>query len=70
MVLNLPLFLAYTCLNELKTIPCPKTSDFSMYLKIIFVLESNLYWKLKGIFLLSLYFLQLSMAGKLNQYQS
>jgi glycosyltransferase involved in cell wall biosynthesis len=63
--LSLPLFLAYTSLQELKTIPCPTKKDFALYLKIIFNLESNIYWKLKGVFLLFIYFLKVSMAGKL-----
>lgn len=65
--LSLPLFLAYTSLQELKTIPCPTKKDFALYLKIIFTLENNLYWKLKGIFLLFIYFLKVSMAGKLTK---
>lgn len=69
--LSLPLFLAYTSLNELKTIPCPKKSDFTLYLKIIFLLETNIYWKLKGIFLLGIYFFQVFITGKLeHQYKS
>lgn len=63
--ITLPLFLADTSLNELKTIPCPTKKDFAVYLKIIFVLEKNLYWKFKGIFLLLLYFFKLSIARKL-----
>ncbi|MEL7241323.1 MAG: glycosyltransferase family 2 protein [Cyanobacteria bacterium J06573_2] len=63
--ISLPLFLAYTSLQELKTIPCPTKKDFSIYLKIIFLLESNLYWKIKGIFLLSIYFCRLFLTRKL-----
>ena len=63
--INIPLFLAYTSLQELKTIPCPSKKDFSIYLKIIFLLESNLYWKIKGIFLLGIYFYRLLITGKL-----
>jgi glycosyltransferase involved in cell wall biosynthesis len=64
--LSLPLFLAYTSLNELKTIPCPTKKDFALYLKIIFLLEKNIYWKVKGIYLLTMYFLGLLVAGKLT----
>ena len=64
--LSLPLFLAYESLNELKTIPYPKKNDFSLYLKIIFLLENNLYWKLKGIILLFIYFCKISISGKLK----
>ena len=64
--LNLPLFLAYSCLNELKTIPYPKIKDFSLYLKIIFLLEKNIYWKFKGIILLFIYFFEILKTGKLN----
>ena len=63
--ISLPLFLAYTSLQELKTIPCPTKKDFRLYLKIIFILEKNIYWKLKGIFLLFMHFFKLSMTGKL-----
>jgi len=63
--ISLPLFLAYTSLNELKTIACPTKKDFALYLKIIFLLESNLYWKFKGIFILSIYFCRLFITGKL-----
>ena len=63
--ITLPLFLAYTSLQELKTIPCPTKKDFTIYLKIIFLLENNLYWKIKGIFVLSIYFLRLFTTGKL-----
>lgn len=65
--LSLPLFLAYTSLQELKTIPYPTKKDFGLYLKIIFNLENNVYWKLKGIFFLFIYFLKVSMAGKLTK---
>ena len=64
--LSLPLFLAYSSLNELKTIPIPKVNDFSLYLKIIFLLEKNIYWKFKGIFLLFMHFFKLFMTGKLK----
>ncbi|MEA5597412.1 glycosyltransferase family 2 protein [Rivularia sp. UHCC 0363] len=64
--LALPLFLAYTSVNELKTIPCPKFSDFTLYLKIIFLFEPNLYWKLKGIILLFMHFVKVFMSGKLK----
>ena len=63
--ISIPLFLAYTSLQELKTIPCPTKKDFSIYLKIIFLLESNLYWKIKGIFLLGIYFCRLLITRKL-----
>ena len=63
---SFPLLLAFTCLNELKTIPCPKFEDFISYLKIIFLFEHNLYWKLKGMVLLFSYFLRIFMTGKLN----
>jgi len=65
--LSLPLFLAYASLQELKTIPCPKVSDFSSYLKIVFLLEPILYWKFKGFFLLFGYYLKVLLAGKLNK---
>ncbi|KST65148.1 glycosyltransferase family 2 protein [Mastigocoleus testarum] len=68
--LNLPLLLAHYSLNELKTIPCPKIKDFSLYLKIIFLLEKNIYWKLKGIILLFIYFFEVLKAGKLNSQNS
>ncbi|MEM6402403.1 MAG: glycosyltransferase family 2 protein [Cyanobacteria bacterium P01_D01_bin.116] len=64
--INLPLFLAYNSLQELKTIACPRKNDFALYLKIIFLLESNIYWKFKGISLLFMHFLKLSMTGKLT----
>ncbi|MEH1940646.1 MAG: glycosyltransferase family 2 protein [Nostoc sp.] len=54
---SLPLLLAYTSLNELKTIPCPKLENFISYLKIIFLFEPSLFWKTKGIVLLFSYFL-------------
>ncbi|AUB41488.1 Glycosyltransferase involved in cell wall bisynthesis [Nostoc flagelliforme CCNUN1] len=63
---SFPLLLAFTSLNELKTIPCPKLEDFISYLKIIFLFEHNLYWKLKGMLLLFSYFLRNFMTGKLN----
>ena len=65
--LNLPLLLAYSSLNELKTIPCPQGRDFTLYLKIIFLFERNAYWKLKGIFLLFIHFVKVLMAGKVNE---
>ncbi|MGB3760977.1 MAG: glycosyltransferase family 2 protein [Rivularia sp. (in: cyanobacteria)] len=65
--IGLPLFLAYTSLQELKTIPCPTWKDFACYLKIIFIFEKSLYWKLKGIFMLLLYFYKLSISGKLTR---
>ncbi|MBV6624848.1 MAG: glycosyltransferase family 2 protein [Rivularia sp. (in: Bacteria)] len=64
--ISLPLFLAYTSLQELKTIPCPTKKDFAIYLKIIFLLERNFYWKFKGIFLLFIYFCKLLIARKLS----
>lgn len=64
--LSLPLFLAYTSITELKTIPCPKISDFNLYLKIIFLLEPNIYWKFKGIILLFMHFIKVLMTGKLK----
>ncbi|MBD2251347.1 glycosyltransferase family 2 protein [Nostoc parmelioides] len=64
--LELPLLLAFTSLNELKTIPCPNTQDFISYLKIIFLFEKNLYWKIKGIFLLFNYLGKVLMSGKLQ----
>ncbi len=68
--LILPLFLAYSCLNELKTIPCPTMKDFSLYLKIIFLLENSIYWKIKGIFLLFMYYCKVLMVGKFKfQYK-
>ncbi|MBE9212796.1 glycosyltransferase family 2 protein [Plectonema cf. radiosum LEGE 06105] len=65
--LTLPLFLAYTSLQELKTIPCPTNKDFKLYLKIICLLEPNFYWKIKGVFLLFGYYLKILLAGKLNK---
>ncbi|BBD68257.1 glycosyl transferase family protein [Nostoc commune NIES-4072] len=65
--LSLPLLLAFTSLNELKTIPCPKFQDFISYLKIIFLFEHILYWKIKGIILLFSYFIKILMSGKLNK---
>ena len=66
--INIPLFLAYTSLQELKTIPCPTKKDFSIYLRTIFLFENNLYWKIKGIFMLSIYFCRLLITGKLLSY--
>ncbi|WP_414755085.1 glycosyltransferase family 2 protein [Anabaena sp. CCY 9910] len=64
--LELPLLLAFTSLNELKTIPCPNTQDFISYLKIIFLFEKNLYWKIKGILLLFNYLVKVLLSGKLQ----
>lgn len=64
--LSLPFFLAYTSITELKTIPCPKISDFNLYLKIIFLLEPNIYWKFKGIILLFMHLIKVFMSGKLK----
>jgi glycosyltransferase involved in cell wall biosynthesis len=61
-----PLFLAYTSILELKTITYPQTIDFISYLKIIFIFESSLYWKLKGIYLLFIYFCQILINKKLK----
>ncbi|MCC5665179.1 glycosyltransferase [Nostoc sp. CHAB 5784] len=65
--LSLPLLLAFTSLEELKTIPCPKFQDFISYLKIIFLFEHNLYWKIKGIVLLFSYFIKILMSGKFKK---
>ena len=54
--ISVPLPLAYTAICELKTIPFPSESDFVDYFKVIFVFESKIYWKLKGIYLLFVYF--------------
>jgi glycosyltransferase involved in cell wall biosynthesis len=62
--IQLPLMFAYTCLNELKTIPNPESKDFSMYLKIVFLFEKNLYWKIKGIIQLFSYFIKLNILAK------
>jgi glycosyltransferase involved in cell wall biosynthesis len=67
--LSLPLLLAFTSIDELKTIPCPKFQDFISYLKIIFLFEHNLYWKIKGIVLLFSYFIKILMSGKLKNTQ-
>jgi glycosyltransferase involved in cell wall biosynthesis len=64
--LTLPLFLAFNSLNELETIPCPKFKDFMVYLKIIFIFENNLYWKVKGTILLLNYLFKQFMSGKLK----
>jgi glycosyltransferase involved in cell wall biosynthesis len=64
--LSLPLLLAFTSLDELKTIPCPKLQDFISYMKIIFLFEPNFYWKIKGSVLLFNYFLKILMSGKLK----
>ncbi|MEH2290358.1 glycosyltransferase family 2 protein [Nostoc sp.] len=63
---NYPLFLAFTSINELQTIPCPKYQDFFTYLKIIFLFEQSVYWKIKGIILLLSYFLKTLISGKLK----
>ncbi|MBD2504254.1 glycosyltransferase family 2 protein [Anabaena azotica] len=63
--LRLPYLLAFTSLNEIKTIPRPTTKDFVLYLKIIFVFEKNFYWKVKGIFSLVSYFVKTLLKGKL-----
>ncbi|WP_375503168.1 glycosyltransferase family 2 protein [uncultured Nostoc sp.] len=65
--LSLPLLLAFISLEELKTIPCPKSQDFISYLKIIFLFEHNLYWKIKGIVLLFSYFIKILMYGKFKK---
>ena len=64
--ISVPLPLAYTSICELKTIPAPTRSDFIAYLKVIFVFESKIYWKLKGIYLLFIYFCRVSMNKKLK----
>ncbi|MHC5820721.1 MAG: glycosyltransferase family 2 protein [Nostoc sp.] len=61
---SLPLLLAFTSLNELKTIPCPQVEDFISYLKIIFLFEPNLFWKSKGIVFLFSYFLTTLISSK------
>lgn len=61
-----PLLLAYTSILELKTIPYPKTIDFISYLKIIFIFETNIYWRLKGIYFLFVYFCQTLIHKKLT----
>ncbi|MDZ8261074.1 glycosyltransferase family 2 protein [Nostoc sp. ChiQUE01b] len=61
-----PLFLAFTSLNELKTIPIPKYQDFVTYLKIIFLFEHSFFWKIKGIIFLLSYFFKTLMTGKLK----
>ncbi len=63
---TLPLLLAFTSLNELKTIPCPKVEDFISYWKIMFLFERNFFWKIKGMVLLFSYFLKNLMTGKLK----
>ena len=65
--IKLPLMLTYTCLNELKTISCPESKDFLLYLKIVFLFEQNLYWKIKGILQLFSYFITMKINGKLNK---
>ncbi len=64
--IELPLLFAYTCLNELKTIPCPEYKDFSLYLKVIFLFEQNLYWKIKGIIQLFSYYIRMVIIGKIK----
>ncbi len=64
---SLPLLLAFTSINELKTIPYPKYDDFISYLKIIFLFEHNYFWKGKGIVLLFSYFLKTLLIGKLKK---
>ena len=61
---NSPLLLAFTSIKELQTIPCPKYQDFVTYLKIIFLFEHSLYWKIKGIIFLLSYFLKILISGK------
>jgi glycosyltransferase involved in cell wall biosynthesis len=62
--IKLPLMFTYTCLQELKTIPFPEYQDFSVYLKIVFLFENNLYWKIKGIIQLLIYFIRINISGK------
>lgn len=64
---TLPLCFTLSTLNEFKTIPCPNSKDFITYLKIIFLVENNLYSKIKGIFWLLSYYLKLLMMGKLKK---
>lgn len=64
--ITLPLLFSYTSLSELKTIPRPEYKDFTLYLKIIFLFEQNLYWKIKGIAVLFSYFIKLLISGKLK----
>lgn len=64
--IELPLLFTYTCLHELQTISCPEYKDFRLYLKIIFLFEQNLYWKIKGIIQLSSYFLKMLTSGKIK----
>jgi glycosyltransferase involved in cell wall biosynthesis len=64
--LSSPFFLAFTSLNELKTIPYPKYEDFISYLKIIFLFEESLFWKTKGIIFLLSYLLKALIIGKLQ----
>ncbi|MEH2163998.1 MAG: glycosyltransferase family 2 protein [Nostoc sp.] len=64
---TLPLLVAFTSLNELKTIPCPNLKDFVCYLKIIFLFEHNFYWKVKGIFLLFSYFVKILFINELKK---
>jgi glycosyltransferase involved in cell wall biosynthesis len=63
---SLPLSLALTSLDEFKTIPCPKTKDFIVYLKIIFLFEQNLYSKIKGIVSLFSLLVKQALAMKLQ----
>ncbi|MFN6569672.1 glycosyltransferase family 2 protein [Dendronalium sp. ChiSLP03b] len=62
--LSLPSLLAFTCLNEIKTIPCLNIQDFISYFKIIFLFEHNFYWKIKGVILLFSYLLKILITGK------
>ncbi|MBD2727628.1 glycosyltransferase family 2 protein [Nostoc sp. FACHB-892] len=63
---SFPLLLAFTSINELKTIPCPKYDDFISYFKIIFLFEHNYFWKAKGIIFLFSYFLKTLLISKLT----
>ncbi|MBF2067409.1 MAG: glycosyltransferase family 2 protein [Calothrix sp. C42_A2020_038] len=64
--IELPLLFTYTTLHELKTIPNPEYKDFSLYLKIIFLFEQNLYWKIKGIIQLFSYLFKMVIMGKIK----
>ena len=64
--ISVPQPLAYTSICELKTISFPTKNDFIAYLKVIFVFESKLYWKLKGIYLLVLYYCKVFINKKLK----
>ncbi|MEH2003656.1 glycosyltransferase family 2 protein [Nostoc sp.] len=61
---SLPLLLAFTSLNELKTIQYPQVEDFISYLKIIFLFEQSFFWKTKGIVFLFSYFFKTLISGK------